>query len=60
MKHVRILLCAVCVLLPATLFAQARMTGADLTGLVADTSGGVLPGASVTVTNVDTKRSSPT
>jgi hypothetical protein len=40
--------------LPASAFGQARLTGADLEGVVADQSGGVLPGATVTVTNVDT------
>jgi hypothetical protein len=33
---------------------QARLTGADLEGLVVDQSGGVLPGTSVTVTNLAT------
>jgi carboxypeptidase family protein len=32
-------------------FAQARATGADLTGVITDASGGVLPGATITVTN---------
>lgn len=38
----------------AGVHGQARLTGADLEGLVADQSGGVLPGASVTVTNLAT------
>jgi carboxypeptidase family protein len=50
----RILLCASCLAVPVDLCAQARLTGADLTGLVVDTSGGVLPGATVTVTNTET------
>lgn len=54
MKHLRMLLCAVCLIVPASLFAQARVTGADLSGVVTDASGGVLPGATVTVTNVET------
>ena len=36
-------------LLPVSLAAQARLTGADLSGTVADATGGVLPGAAVTV-----------
>jgi hypothetical protein len=45
-----------CVLLalPAAAFGQARLTGADLTGVLTDQSGGVLPGATVTATNVET------
>jgi hypothetical protein len=56
-QHLRVLLCALCLLVPANLFAQARLTGADLTGVIVDASGGVLPGATVTVTNVDTNLS---
>ena len=41
-------------LLPAPLVAQARLTGADLRGTVADATGAVLPGATVTVVNVET------
>jgi carboxypeptidase family protein len=53
----RILDVCLCVMLlasPTAAFGQARATGADMTGIVTDTSGGVLPGASVTVTNRDT------
>jgi hypothetical protein len=39
---------------PAGVDAQARLTGADIEGVVTDHSGGVLPGASVTATNVGT------
>jgi hypothetical protein len=39
---------------PALASGQARLTGADLEGIVADQSGAVLPGATVSVTNVDT------
>jgi len=53
-QHVRILLCVLWLIVPATVFGQARMTGADVGGVVSDTSGGILPGAVVTVTNVDT------
>ena len=38
----------------APALAQARLTGADLDGLVADESGGVLAGVVVTVTNTET------
>jgi hypothetical protein len=38
----------------AGVHGQARLTGADLEGLVVDQSGGVLPGTSVTVTNLAT------
>ncbi|MET0164123.1 MAG: carboxypeptidase-like regulatory domain-containing protein, partial [Vicinamibacterales bacterium] len=41
-------------LVPSRGAAQARVTGADLHGTVADQSGGVLVEASVTVTNVQT------
>ncbi len=53
----RTTLVAFCVLLlsiPAAAFGQARLTGADLVGVVTDQSGGVLPGATVTVANVET------
>jgi Carboxypeptidase regulatory-like domain/TonB dependent receptor-like, beta-barrel len=39
---------------PYGLGAQARLTGADLDGTVTDESGAVLPGATITVTNLDT------
>ena len=38
----------------APAMAQSRSTSADLAGTVRDESGGVLPGVTVTVTNVDT------
>jgi Carboxypeptidase regulatory-like domain len=41
-------------LLPAAAAAQARLTGADLSGTIADQTGAVLPGVIVTATNVDT------
>jgi hypothetical protein len=41
-------------LVPGTLSAQARLTGADLQGTVTDATGGVLPGATVTVANLET------
>jgi hypothetical protein len=48
---------AVLFLVPGRLAAQARLTGADLSGTVRDESGAVLPGATVTVTNVATNLS---
>ena len=50
----RVAALVVALLSPATLFAQARLTGADLQGTVSDATGGVLPGATVTVANVET------
>jgi hypothetical protein len=41
-------------LLPPAAAAQTTTTGADLVGTVRDASGGVLPGATVTVVNLDT------
>jgi len=49
-----VLVCVLLLVFPAPLRGQARATGADLTGIVTDASGGVLPGATVTVTNRDT------
>ena len=47
-----VILCVFVLFAPAPVHGQARATGADLTGLaVADASGGVLPGSTVTVTN---------
>src|SRR5437773_2323146 len=45
---------AVAILLPGDIRAQARLTGADLDGTVRDESGAVIPGATITVTSVDT------
>src|SRR5262245_58828829 len=57
--HVEIHLRWLFVLLALATFAepalgQSRSTSADLSGIVRDESGAVLPGATVTVTNVDT------
>ena len=46
-----VILCVFVLFAPAPVHGQSRATGADLTGLVADASGGVLPGSTVTVTN---------
>jgi hypothetical protein len=42
------------VALPAALQAQARVTGGDVQGVVRDQNGGVLPGVTVTATNLET------
>ncbi|HEX2834223.1 MAG TPA: TonB-dependent receptor [Thermoanaerobaculia bacterium] len=41
---------------PLLAFAQARLTGSDLQGTVQDDSGAVLPGVTVTATNVATNQ----
>ena len=50
-RYLRVLCCAVLLLTSPRLFAQARMTGGDFGGVITDATGGVLPGATVTVTN---------
>ena len=45
------LLVAVLAALPAPLFAQSQSAGGAIEGTVTDESGGVLPGATVTVRN---------
>ncbi|MGZ5475382.1 MAG: TonB-dependent receptor [Thermoanaerobaculia bacterium] len=42
---------------PVGLFAQARLTAADIEGTISDESGAVLPGVTVTVTNNATNQS---
>jgi hypothetical protein len=55
MKHVRTLLLVLLVCFAVSGFlAYGQGTSASLTGLVTDPSGGALPGAAVTITNVDT------
>lgn len=51
------LLILILILMPIVVFAQARLTGSDLQGTVRDDSGGVLPGVTVTATNVATNQS---
>ena len=53
-EQMRAVLCALLLMVPSMASGQARVTGADLAGVVTDQSGGVLPGAMVTVTNVAT------
>ena len=45
---------ALILLLPCPALAQARLTGADLDGVVRDESAAVMPGATITVTNLAT------
>jgi len=52
-----ILFILVLLLIPASAFAQARLTGGDLQGTVRDDSGAVLPGVTVTATNNATNQS---
>jgi hypothetical protein len=47
-------LVALALTISAPASAQARLTGADLDGVVSDESGGILAGASVTVVNAET------
>ena len=44
-------------LMPQVLFAQSRLTAADLQGTVLDQSGGALPGVTVVATNAATNQS---
>jgi hypothetical protein len=55
-SKVRILI-VVLLLMPIGLFAQARLTAADLQGTVMDESGGVLPGVTITATAAATNQS---
>ncbi len=57
-KSIRILVVMIfLVALPIALFAQARATAADLSGTINDESGAVLPGVTITATNVATNQS---
>lgn len=57
MKRVLVAVMAVLCIVPA---AQAQIDRASLSGTVKDTAGGVLPGATVTVTNIATNVASKT
>src|SRR5438093_1890218 len=46
--------------MPIGLFAQSRLTAADIQGTIRDQSGGVLPGVTVTATNAATNQSRTT
>src|SRR4051794_35620741 len=55
---IRVLLVLLLLLfIPIGLFAQARLTAADIEGTVADESGAVLPGVTITATNTATNQS---
>ncbi len=56
---------ALCIMLlilgmPAGLFAQSRLTAADIQGTIQDQSGAVLPGVTITATNTATNQSRTT
>jgi outer membrane receptor for ferrienterochelin and colicin len=57
-EHVRRLFCfaalLVCALAAIPAHAQSQATTAQITGVVTDTQGGVLPGATVTITSTET------
>src|SRR5690348_3846886 len=42
-------------LAPSAAYAQSQATNGAIEGTIVDSSGGVLPGVNVTITNVDTK-----
>ena len=44
-------------MMPVLAFAQARLTGGDLSGTVTDSGGGVLPGVTITATHLATNQS---
>src|SRR5689334_207335 len=54
MRSCRCLVALLVCLWPCGVFAQARATGADITGTVRDTTGAVLPGSTVTAVNLET------
>src|SRR5437764_6164629 len=56
-SKVRLFIVFLLLLMPTGLFAQARLTAADLAGTVQDQSGAVLPGVTVTATNTATNQS---
>ncbi len=53
----KILMLLLVLLVPIAGYSQARLTGGDLQGTVRDNTGGVLPGVTVTATNVATNQS---
>ena len=54
MEFVTFLLCVWVLTLPAPAPAQARLTAADLSGVILDQTEAALPGVTVTVTNLET------
>src|SRR5262245_39251035 len=53
MKRIWTIILLTCVF-TAELFSQAQMSSGDIRGTVSDVTGAVLPGATVTVTNIET------
>src|SRR6185369_7087056 len=39
----------------ANLFSQSQTSSGDIRGTIVDSTGGVLPGAAITITNIDTR-----
>jgi hypothetical protein len=52
----RVLIVLLLLFIPIGLFAQARLTAADIEGTVTDESGAVLPGVTITATNTATNQ----
>src|SRR5436190_3303764 len=52
----RVLIVLLLLFVPIGLFAQARLTAADIEGTVTDESGAVLPGVTITATNTATNQ----
>lgn len=52
-----VLFILVLLIVPASAFAQARLTGGDIQGTVLDNTGGAMPGVTVTATHVATNQS---
>ena len=52
--HRLVLALALCLLLGSPAFGQSQAVNGTIEGTVADVSGAVLPGVTVTVTNIDT------
>jgi hypothetical protein len=60
-SRVRVLLIMLLILAaPVVVFAQARLTAADIQGTIQDQSGAVMPGVTVTATNTATNQSRTT
>jgi hypothetical protein len=60
-SRVRVLLIMLLILAaPVVVFAQARLTAADIQGTIEDQSGAVLPGVTVTATNTATNQARTT
>ncbi len=54
MRRWAIAVCSLLLVVPASVRAQARLTGADLDGTISDQTGAIVPGCTITVINRDT------